>query len=176
LGPREAGSVTLDWDGKKKNTMPAGNGNYMLKISATNEQGVEVSTGAVTRTQIVGVSFDGQDPVFIVGDSKRQDRIPMSNVSQIDGGPADVIPDSVKPAAKKMANFFTFKPGEGSKQVDMDQIDPAAAQALERYQQQQLEAKAAPRPSKPVAPQVEEKGFPNGMDVYNTQSKGGEGL
>lgn len=182
VGPKDPGTVNIDWDGKKKNTMPAGSGNYMLKITAKNEQGMEVDTGAVARATIVGVSFDGQDPVFIIGDAKRQERIPMSNITQIDGGmpqsaggdASGALPGALADAAKKKSSFFTFKPGEGSKNVDMDQLDPASAQALARYQaQRQAEKAAAPQqgaPTQESAPsqpaQAQEKGFPNGLDFY----------
>lgn len=193
----QAGENSLLWDGKKKNSLPAEEGSYYLRIAARSEHGSPIHTSTELRGQIIGVSFEGKEPTFLVGDAKSQIKVGMDSISTIESSASDSGAPGVAAAAPQLAakpaskgsNFFTFEKGVGSKPIDMDQADPEVKAALERFTQISKEesSAAAKRPANPnaqtavaEAPRLpkaqvaEEKGFPNGMNVYN-QEKGGEG-
>src|SRR5207248_2346655 len=84
MGPQSKGSVSFNWDGMKSNTLPAKNGNYYYRVKASNEHGQTVETNPRGQARVVGVSFEGQEPVFLVGDNRRQDRVTMKSIVRID--------------------------------------------------------------------------------------------
>src|SRR5690606_30799858 len=86
LGPKDAGSVTFNWDGKKGNTLEAEGGVYMLRVDAKGSRGETLPTEMVQRSRVIGVSFQGDQPVFLVGDASNPTRVPMDSVVQIEHG------------------------------------------------------------------------------------------
>lgn len=169
FGKQKAGMNTFVWDGKKDNTTPAKAGTYLMKVEAENAGGQPLNVSAQLQARVIGVSFEGDEAVFLIGDAKNQQKITMENVVKIEdhGGPSATFASAqgspapaIAPAAAKSAapNFFTFKKGEGSKTIqDPAQLDPDVRAALENFKQNQ----AAQAPAAPAQP--EEKGFPNGL-------------
>src|SRR5262249_6306496 len=66
MGTQKAGEVALAWDGKKTNTLPAKGGNYTLRIEAKGEKGEMLQTNPMAQARVVGVSFEGGEPSFLV--------------------------------------------------------------------------------------------------------------
>ncbi len=165
MGPQKAGAVTFDWDGIRSNTLPAKTGNYLMRVQAKGDQGQTIQTNPLTKSKVVGVSFEGHDPVFLVGNPNQPEKVLMRNIARIESeGPlipgvkpinptkseqteaqAEAVPAQEQQAANP--NFFTFKKGVGSSNLNSLELTPEAAEALVKYQK-----------TNPV-----EKGFPNGL-------------
>lgn len=177
IGAQKAGEGTFLWDGLKSNKLPAKGGTYMLRVEAKDERGAAIQIDSRAKSKVVGVSFEAGEPVLLVGDGKRQDKITMKNVVRIDSdgfsapspaagqGALAAPATSGDSASTGGSNFFTFKKGEGSSNMDVSQADPHVAAAINRFQAGQNVAQGAA--AKPVAgaasARPEEKGFPNGL-------------
>lgn len=188
LGELKAGEHSFSWDGAMPNTLPAKSGTYIFRVDARDhkDQAIPLSTKAQQR--VVGVSFEGTEAVFLVGDLKNPEKITMRNIVRIDGDAnamSNMIPgaqslaqasapagvqaaqaaapaQSAAPAANT-PNFFTWQKGIGSANVSAEQLSPEAQRAISNF-------------SAEKAAKNEEKGFPNGLSENNddTLSKGGE--
>jgi hypothetical protein len=204
LGSLKKGDNSFSWDGNKANRMPAKAGNYMFRISAKDARGQSISMDPQSQGKIIGVSFEGSEAVFLVGDAKHQDKVTLKNIVKIDSDPGAMIapaPTSTATpspeqgaqpsessnsdaSAPPASNFFTFKRGEGSSNLDSNQMTPEVAQALKRFQdQQKMNQRAEERMAANAAyapPPSPEKGFPNGLHDGDSPSgaslkeKGGE--
>ena len=172
LGPQKKGEGIFTWDGLKANTLPAKTGNYTYKVKALDGQGQEMKLSQAGDTRVIGVSFEGQKPVLLVGDSSNPEKILMENVSRIvdDGGlasPSASIPgarslaqasaENRPAAANPLGNFFTFKKGEGSKPLEANSLSADEAKAMESYRA------AVKSPSNESASAEGGQGFPNGL-------------
>lgn len=196
LGPQKAGEVSVAWDGKK-NTTPinAKGGNYTLKVEAKGVKGDALQLNPMTEARVIGVTFEGAEAAFLVGDSKHQDKITMKQVIKIDdpmtaalGNPAAAGGGPVKP------NFIAFQKGVGSSNLD-ESASPEIAEALKKFQADKaatehaeeaqaeaakatrnpaLQAEAPGTPGlAPKQPAIKPEGFPNGLHDDQNE-KGGE--
>ncbi|MGE0615471.1 MAG: flagellar hook assembly protein FlgD [Bacteriovoracia bacterium] len=203
LGPKAAGAQSFVWDGKKANTIEAESGDYLIRVEAVGKDDKPLATNALSRSKIIGVALQGEDPVFIVGDANSNVKVKLENVTQIEDAGDVALPPGLAakmgmgaaptPATAEGAegtaaapanpftpvksgggNFIKFEPGVGSETVSAKQLPADAAKALASYQAQQAAAKSAEAAADEQGA-GEEKGFPNGMSVYNKSSKeGGE--
>jgi len=185
IGAQKGGEQSFTWDGNKSNTLPAKSGDFFFKIIAQDSRGVTIPTNPKTQGRVIGVSFEGSEPVFLVGDAKNHQKVTMKNIVQIDDAPqaqpawtnppvlamlgqhGGAAPSQAQPVPQGAPNnFFSFKKGEGSQSLDPQALSPEAQHALQAYQ---AEAQAAARPSTPgqlagpSAAQLATKGFPNGL-------------
>lgn len=83
LGMQEAGNVAFTWDGMRNNGIPSKTGNYIVRVDAATAQGKVIPTKMQGEARIIGVSFDGGEPSFLVGDAKMQQKVPMSNILKV---------------------------------------------------------------------------------------------
>jgi flagellar basal-body rod modification protein FlgD len=204
LGDMKAGAHSFEWDGLKGNTVPAKNGEYMLKVSAKDEKDQSITTNPRSKTKVVGVSFDGGEPVFLVGDINKPDKVSMRNVVRIEES-QELIPGAKSYAAagiqglqpqngqmpqeapQSQPNLIAFQKGIGSSNMDQSALPPEAAEALARLQmgrqpqqQQDEQPKAEPQKVSNNRPMTadNEKGFPNGLGDANRNNnitmRGGE--
>ena len=153
LGALKSGEQSFSWDGAKQNTIQSKTGGYVFKIAAKDSQGNAMQINAKSKGKVVGVGFDGAEPFLLVGDAKNQQKVTMKNVAEIDEAPAQPIlpfgnPVAIqaeqaaaagapKPGEAPQApanNFFSFKKGEGSQNLDANGLPPEAQAALARYQ------------------------------------------
>ncbi|MFL5813529.1 MAG: flagellar hook assembly protein FlgD [Bdellovibrionia bacterium] len=170
LGPQKPGENTFAWDGLKGNTLPAKTGNYMLRVEAKDDRGMAMDTGAQSQARVIGVSFEGSEPVFLVGDAKNQAKITMKNIIRVDDaggaapsfggmgsaqntGQAGPQSSAIKPVTTTQGkpNFIAFQKGVGSSNLDPNQLPKEAQEALAKF-----EGANAPT-------EKNEKGFPNGL-------------
>jgi flagellar basal-body rod modification protein FlgD len=79
LGPRDAGTFAASWDGldEKGNALPPGD--YVLTVSATRKDGLEVNVASSIRGIVGGVTFENQAPELLVGGR----HVKMSDILQI---------------------------------------------------------------------------------------------
>jgi flagellar basal-body rod modification protein FlgD len=105
LGDLKAGDGSLMWDGSLSNGLAAKAGGYRLKIDARDEGDLAIQSNPRVNSKIIGVSFEGQEPVFLVGDPNRPDKISMKNIIRIDdAGPAGSGVTQLVPGARSLAD------------------------------------------------------------------------
>ncbi|MDR3606762.1 MAG: flagellar hook assembly protein FlgD [Oligoflexia bacterium] len=173
IGPQKKGENTFVWDGLKSNTLQAKGGNYILRIEATDEHDNPIQTDPRAKARVIGVSFEGSEPVLLVGDNKNQAKITMKSVVKVESdfsaGAAQTQAGGEADAADK-PKFFTFRKGEGSSNLDPSTASPEVAAALAKYGQPQADNALAKPEFRPAmnagaaaAADSKEKGFPNGL-------------
>ncbi|MBI2712041.1 MAG: flagellar hook assembly protein FlgD [Bdellovibrio sp.] len=183
LGAQKAGEVSFTWDGVKTNSLPAKSGSYNYRVEAKDERGGTIQINPKLRAKVIGVSFEGSDPVFLVGDAKHQDKITFKNISQIEVDqsaeaqvPAQAMANSGVGAAnpalavsnptdsadstQQKPNFFTFAKGIGSESKDLGMKEQKLADS---YMKARAQIEAAP-----PAPE----GFPNGLHDEAAEMEG----
>jgi len=104
LGTLKAGDGSVVWDGTLSNGLAAKAGGYRLKMDARDEGDIAIQSTPRVNSKIIGVSFEGQEPVFLVGDPNRPDKISMKNIVRIDeaaGGSG--LPTALVPGARSLA-------------------------------------------------------------------------
>jgi flagellar basal-body rod modification protein FlgD len=165
LGPQKGGENTFAWDGLKENHLPAKGGNYMFRIEAKDDRDQAIQMDSQHQAKVVGVSFEGQEPVLLVGDAKQQAKVTMRNVVRIDG---DQVPNNGAKQGAPGSNFFSFQKGVGSTALDsapkIAQNTTAAPQAQQAERSQASNARAVPAGQSAPEQNVAEKGFPNGLE------------
>ena len=181
LGELKAGENSFNWDGIRTNTLPAKTGTYMLRVEAKDEKGTSLKTNPQGQARVVGVSFEGTEPVFLIGDAKKQDKVTLRNIVRIEdsgamaaGTPVPAQANGASAELESKPNLIAFQKGVGSSNLDPNQLSPEMAGALAKYQQAHASEAAAQQgakvaqaaaeaagTSKPA--QGEEKGFPNGL-------------
>ncbi len=184
LGATKKGEGTFAWDGKRANSLPAKGGNYMLRVEARDDREADIVIETKRRSRVIGVSFEGSEPVLLVGDAKRTEKVPVKSVVRVDSdapassgsAPAQLSSQpegSPQAAAQNAGNFFTFQKGVGSSNLDATQSSPEITAALARYQAasdagngsatvERTQGGAATA-AQHLAREAQEKGFPNGL-------------
>jgi len=199
MGVQKAGEVVVSWDGKKGTTpISAKNGNYQLKVEAKGEKDETIQTNPMSQARVIGVSFEGSEPAFLVGTDKHQDKISMKQIVKVDdqaAASAGGLPTAMTPGSgSSKPNLFSFRKGEGSANID-ENANPEIAQAVAKFQADQAADKkvesaqkmaaavpAEPRNEAPPASEpkpVKAEGFPNGLhdtdEVHRPETeKGGQ--
>ncbi len=84
LGPNRKGEVSFNWDGIKANTLAAKSGTYMVRVTAKDEHDKAIEVNQRRQTRVIGVSFEGSEPVFLVGNAEHQDKVTMKNIAKIE--------------------------------------------------------------------------------------------
>jgi flagellar hook assembly protein FlgD len=181
IGAQKAGTATFNWDGIKANTTSAKSGNYMFRIEAKNDRGQAIETNPQAQARVIGISFEGTDPVFLVGDAHHQDKVTMRNIVRIEMDNGQSLDGRTTAATtapiNKYSNFIEFQRGVGSNTAGGGPGGPAKpeiAKVLEKFQQAQGAAGGPPpsmAPSSNMQPmgspssngRAEEKGFPSGL-------------
>lgn len=192
MGDLKAGENTFGWDGIRTNTLPAKSGNYIFRVDAKDDRGMPITIATKSQTQVVGVSFEGTEPVLLVGNPSQPEKVTMRNVVRIDGGNGGgvgslipgarplgagptAMPQPGAPAApsaqvaQNTPNLIKWEKGVGSRNMDANELSGAAAQAYESLAQSQAaRMAAAQQQAQAQAPGAdkaapEEKGFPNGL-------------
>ena len=142
MGSQKSGSVNFIWDGKKSNTLPAKSGTYSMKIEAIDEREQKIQVSSLVQSRVIGVSFEGQEPILLIGDAHHQEKVTMRNIVKVQmDGPQKEAGSGIQPVTAgtdQAPHYFGFKKGVGSVPVSSD-----ALESLQRESQ--------------------EKGFPNGL-------------
>jgi flagellar basal-body rod modification protein FlgD len=179
IGPQKQGESTFNWDGVRGNSLPAKSGNYIMRVEARDENDVAIQTESKRKGRVVGVSFEAGEPILLVGDNRRQDKVTMKSITRIEsdgpavgGASAGAAPLSAAEDAKSAPNFIAFQKGVGSSNLDASSAPPEVMNALSKFQNNQaaLGAPAAAKVAAPnqaavsaAAPAVKAEGFPNGL-------------
>ena len=70
LGEMSEGVNTFSWDGLKGNLTAADSGNFLFRVTAETPDGQKIPLETQSRERILGVSYQGAEPVFMIGDLK----------------------------------------------------------------------------------------------------------
>lgn len=162
LGAQKAGEQSFAWDGVRDNMQPAKSGKYIFRIEAKDVSGRPIEMNTKAQAKVVGVSFEGNEGVLLVGDPRNPQKVTMQNVVRVDtGGEESLVPGAqslraaiaqdaaarggaVEPAgsgveavaaapASPTSNMFTFEKGVGSKPLDMASAPAEVQRALQSY-------------------------------------------
>jgi flagellar basal-body rod modification protein FlgD len=192
LGALKQGDSSAIWDGKLSNGLAARAGGYRLKIDARDERDMPIQINTKMNSRIIGVSFEGQEAVFLVGNPASPDKITMKNITRIDdSGPglqtnlipgarsladasgAPVVPADAKAAASGISDAqpqAAVPPGSTSnyftfqKGVGSQSLDQRKLTPEVRQQLALYEQQKLETESAKSAPSgVQEAGFPNGL-------------
>ncbi|MBI4924443.1 MAG: hypothetical protein HY843_00850, partial [Bdellovibrio sp.] len=133
------------------------------------------------KVKIIGVRFEGGEPMFLVGNLQKPEKIALKDIVKIEATTDDDpknIQNQLKTPQTETAtetatdtatetetgpapqpNVFTFKRGEGSKNID--KISPEQKQAIENFAKIQKQAH--------LMKTEDRGGFPNGLKDYEQE-------
>jgi flagellar basal-body rod modification protein FlgD len=180
LEPMKAGANSYNWDGINASSIASNTGNYIVRIDAEDKAGNKIKIDPISKETVVGVTFEGGETNFLVGDPKNPQKVAFKSLTKIEG---DVATNKMANQARDARNVElqqnqnTPKAGGAfelpaglqeklkSQQVasaPTDSGNSPGAQALQA-QAQQMRAQAAPQNSEPSGPAPRAEGFPNGL-------------
>ncbi len=84
LEPMKSGQNVYSWDGITASNTQTGSGTYLVRVDAENGKGGKIKVDPISKERIVGVSFEGGDTHFLVGDSKTPQKVAFKNVIRIE--------------------------------------------------------------------------------------------
>ena len=85
LEPMKKGLNSYNWDGVNSSGIPVASGSYVIRVDAENAQGGKIKIDPISKESIVGVSFEGGDTNFLVGDAKNPQKVNFKNVIRMEG-------------------------------------------------------------------------------------------
>lgn len=88
LEPMLAGLNVYNWDGLNSSNLQSPSGTYTIRIEAQNKQGGKIQVNPITRENIVGITFEGGDTNFLVGDAKSPQKVNLRNIIRLEGDAA----------------------------------------------------------------------------------------
>ena len=134
LGPLKQGDASTLWDGKLSNGLAAKPGSYRLKVDAKDDRDMPVLINPKTNARIIGVSFEGQEPVFLVGNPASPDKISMKHIVRIDdaGGAAGISPAqaALVPGARSLSEVTQAAPAAAPAQAPVQTAQPQQSQQV----------------------------------------------
>ena len=165
LEPMKAGSNTLNWDGVNASNIPSPSATYTVRVDAENKNGGKIKVNPIAKETIVGVTFEGGETNFLVGDPKNPQKVNLKNITRMEGDAqlkglaqqnknidtqnAQAAASAAESTGKKPdAGEFTL-PASIKEKLGLNNADGEAA--LKAAQTAQLE------------PTEKAEGFPNGL-------------
>lgn len=156
LEPMKAGQNIYNWDGMNESGIQSNTGNYMVRVDAENEKGAKLAINPVSRETVVGVSFEGGETNFLVGNTKTPQRVNFRNVTRIEG-------DAVTQSAAQQNKAASLEQNRAAAPAKADSgfsLPPELQKRLNQAQQGQAVASA----KEAVSDQpVKAEGFPSGL-------------
>ena len=101
LEPMKAGTNNYNWDGVNASNIQSVTGSYVVRLDAEDAKGNKIKIDPVSQETVVGVSFEGGETNFLVGDYKNPQKVGFKNVTRIEGaGPKVPVEKSEAPKAE----------------------------------------------------------------------------
>ena len=134
LDPKHAGPNIFSWDGINASGIAQKSATYTVRVDAEDAKGVKIKVDPISKESIVGVSFEGGDTNFLVGDPKSPQTVNFRNVIRIEadaGRPmnqasaAGGVPGNTA-AAPKPNSEFALPPQLKEKLGLMAKADPSS--------------------------------------------------
>lgn len=176
LEPKNAGPNTYNWDGINASSIQSTTGTYLVRVEAEGAGGKKLKVDPITKEEVVGVTFEGGDTNFLVGDPKNPQKVAFKSVSRIEGEATMKASTESKAAAAalqaKVASVQAQKAGlagNGSQNGASNGAalsGVAAAGDLPLALQEKVKAelaKSAPVQAQAEANAPDSPGFPNGL-------------
>lgn len=160
LEPMKKGPNIYNWDGINASNVPSLTGTYMVRIDAENAKGAKIKIDPIAKESIVGVSFEGGETNFLVGDTKNPQKVAFKSVIRID----NAMP--AQPRAQR--NIGQERVSEAAP-VNASTPETNDAQIAAAPQQDVLPAGLQEKMKAELAQRAEEnnevkaEGFPNGL-------------
>lgn len=195
LGTLKAGENTASWDGLNRTGQAVKSGDLNLKVEAKDGRGAPMAIQSKAQAKVVGISFEGQEPIFLVGDIAKPEKVKMQNIVRIESDSAENGLSGAIPGARSLAgaagafaapkmpqsdgarslqsvessespepsesaapvvptpqgNFFTFRRGEGSSNLEANDMSADQSRALQEYEARQLVMEAQAKASASAA-------------------------
>jgi len=158
LDPMPAGPNTYNWDGINASSIQSPSATYTVRIEAENKKGSKIKIDPIAKETIVGVTFEGGETNFLVGDSKNPQRVNLKNITRMEGdSPSRGValqPAASKTVAEKKDGSFDL-PDAVKAKLGLNTPEGEAALKASRTVEDP-EQKTAQADVKP-------QGFPNGL-------------
>jgi flagellar basal-body rod modification protein FlgD len=144
LEPRKQGQNSFNWDGVNSSGLPSRSGTYTVRVDAENDKGGRIQINPISNERIVGVSFEGGQTQFLVGDMKAPQKVQFNNIIKMELSSADA------PGTAAPSEGTAVTPAESNQPFSLpkDLMNKVAAEA-------------------------EEKGFPSGLGSETSEKKEG---
>jgi len=162
LDPMQAGPNTYNWDGINASSIQSPSATYTVRIDAENKVGAKMKINPIAKERIVGVTFEGGETNFLVGDPKSPQRVNLKNITRMEG---DAEP-------KATSRQLQTNAGTATKEEDSIHAQPANPSngefALPDSVKARLglsgpEGEAALKASQTAQADEKSEGFPNGL-------------
>ncbi len=88
MGPHAMGETTFVWDGLQNNHLPAKGGHFLYRVQAQDQKGLPLELNPQGEGVVVGVNFQGAEPVFLVGNPAQPEKVVMSSIIKIEAAAA----------------------------------------------------------------------------------------
>jgi flagellar basal-body rod modification protein FlgD len=153
LDPASAGPNTYNWDGINSSSIQSPSAMYTVRIDAENKTGAKIKINPIAKETIVGVTFEGGETNFLVGDPKSPQKVNLKNITRMEGD----APRGFPAHPEKMANANAANDSIHAKPANPDNGEFALPESVK--------AKLGlnnPEPEEELA--VKAEGFPNGLD------------
>jgi flagellar basal-body rod modification protein FlgD len=184
LEPMKAGANSYNWDGINASSIQSATGSYIVRIDAEDKAGNKIKIDPISQETVVGITFEGGETNFLVGDPKNPQKVGFKNVTKIEGDAAtrniamqarDARSAQLQQdqAAPKAPGAGELPPGlqekmqgeQVARAPGKDALEQPGLQAAMKAAQGQLQAEAnqnsGPSAKQAQAPKAE--GFPNGL-------------
>ena len=169
LEPMKAGMNVYNWNGINASSIQSNSGTYMVRVDAENAKGNKIKIDPVSQESVMGVSFEGGETNFLVGDAKNPQKVAFKNVIRIEGDSKLKTTADQSHAARAVAAQHEAAGGGGAVASGM-QLPPGLQEKVKAEM-----AKATLKPGVESAQVVENnaeassdavvkaEGFPNGL-------------
>jgi flagellar basal-body rod modification protein FlgD len=84
LEPMKAGPNVYNWDGINASSIPTASGSYLVRVDAETKEGAKIQVNPISQETVIGVSFEGGEANFLVGDTKSPQKVAFRNVTRIE--------------------------------------------------------------------------------------------
>jgi flagellar basal-body rod modification protein FlgD len=150
LEPMKSGQNVYSWDGITASNTQTGSGTYLVRVDAENSKGGKIKIDPISKEKIVGVSFEGGDTHFLVGDSKTPQKVAFKNVIRIE---TDSGSSKGKAASSESVSVVGKDAAGNSDMLPVGLQEKLKTELLEAAREGEVPAQA-----------VVAEGFPNGLN------------
>lgn len=165
LGEMKSGQQSVNWDGIKNNTLPAKTGTYNVRVVAADRNGANIPIHTVGQSQVIGVSFEGNEPMLLVGDNKNFTKVALKLVSKISTDKDPVVADEKMTPKSGVENILAG--AAEKKSNDKVNLTQLKKQELPSISKNEMAMNSV------IANQNPGGGWANGLETQK-QQKGGE--
>lgn len=152
LDPMQAGPNTYNWDGINSSNIQSPSATYTVRIDAENKTGSKIKINPIGKETIVGVTFEGGETNFLVGDPKSPQKVNLKNITRMEGDAPRAFPAH----PENVAN--------GQAKDDSIHAKPANPDSGEFPLPENVKAKLGLNDPREEEVAVKAEGFPNGLD------------